>query len=88
MFGIKSGNESEKKLKGTSESCSKNFEFDEKYSCQFGGKYQNECDNYILESHNHETYLQLVKQSTLFLSDNKRCCENNIKKTVEVNFHC
>ena len=40
---------------------------------------QQECDNYILRSINHEMILQKVKKSTLSIFDDKRCYINNIK---------
>ena len=46
---------------------------EEDYNCLFGGEYQNECDNYIIRSINHEKYLQQVKKSTLSIFDDKRC---------------
>ena len=49
------------KSKSISKSQSKNIVFEEYYNCQLGGKYQPECDNYILRSLNHEMYLQQLK---------------------------
>ena len=37
-----------KNLKGVSKSQSKNIKFEEYYNCLFGGKYQQECDNYFI----------------------------------------
>ena len=42
-------------------------------------EYQQECDNYILRSINHEMVLQKVKKSTLSIFDDKRCYINNIE---------
>ena len=41
-------------------------------------KYQQDCDNCIIRSLNHEMYLQLVQKSTLSPFDDKRCYKNNI----------
>ena len=65
MYAFKGGDDSKNKLKGISRSQSKNNKFEEFYICLFGGKYQQECDNYLIRSHNHEMYLQRVRQSTL-----------------------
>ena len=42
-------------------------------------KYQQECDNYINKSINHEMILQRIKKSTLSIFDDKRCYINNIE---------
>ena len=42
-------------------------------------EYQQECDNYILRSINHDMILQKVKKSTLSIFDDKRCYINNIE---------
>ena len=56
------------KLEGISKSQSKNINFEEYYKCLFGRKYQQECDNYIIRSINHEKYLQRVKKiNTIYL---------------------
>ena len=57
MYAFESGNDSKNKLKGISKSYSKNIKFEDYYNCLFGGKYQQECDNYILRSLNHKMYL-------------------------------
>ena len=44
-----------------------------------GKKYQEECENYILSSVNHEMYLQRIKKSTLSIFDHKRCYESKNK---------
>ena len=44
--------------------------------CLDGEDYQQECDNYIIRSINHEIYLQRLKKSTLSLLDDKRCYIN------------
>ena len=48
MYAIECGDDSKNKLKGISKSQSKNIEFEENYNCLFGGKYQQECDNYFV----------------------------------------
>ena len=78
-YAFKCGNDSKKKLKGISKSQSKNIKFEEYYNCLIGREYQQECDNYILRSNNHEMVLQKVKKSTLSIFDDKRCYINNIE---------
>ena len=75
-FKCKNNDENKNKMKGISKSQSKHIKFEEYYNCLFGGEYQKECDNYIIRSLNHETYLQKVKKSTLSLFDDKRCYIN------------
>ena len=58
MYAFKCGDDSKNKLKGISKSQSKNNKFEEFYNCLFGGKYQQECDNYIIRSIKNEMYLQ------------------------------
>ena len=76
-YAFKRGNDSKNKLKGISESYSKNINIEENYICLFGGKFKQECENYILRSINHEMVLQEVKKSTLTIFDDKRCYINN-----------
>ena len=78
-YAFKCGDNSKNKLKGISKSQSKNIKFEEYYNCLFGREYQQECDNYIIRSINHEMVLQKVKKSTLSIFDDKRCYINNIK---------
>ena len=52
------------KLEGISKGQSKNIKIEEYYNCLFGGEYQQECDNYIIRSINHEMKLQRVKKLT------------------------
>ena len=66
-------------LKGISKSQSKNIKFEEYKKCLDGEDYQQECDNYIIKSINHEMVLQKVKKSTLSNFDDKRCYINNIE---------
>ena len=54
MYAFKCGDESKNKLKGISKNQSKNIEFEEYKSCLNGKKYQEECENYMLKSVNHE----------------------------------
>ena len=66
-------------MKGISKSYSRNIKFDEYKKCLYGEEYQQECNNYILRSINHEMVLQKVKKSTLSIFDDKRCYINNIE---------
>ena len=61
MSAFKCGGESKNILNGISKSQSKTIKFEEYYICLFGGKYQQERDNYIIRSINHEMYLHRVK---------------------------
>ena len=76
MYAFKCGDVSKNELKGFSKSQSKNIKFEEYYNRLFAEKYQQECDNYIIRSINHEMYLQRVKKSTLSQFDDKLCYEN------------
>ena len=78
-YAFKCGDNSKNKLKGIYKSQSKNIKFEEYYNCLFGREYQQECDNYILRSINHEMVLQKVKKSTLSVFDDKRCYIINIE---------
>ena len=73
VYAFKCGDDRKNKLKGISKSQPKNNKFEDYYNCLFGGKCQQECDNYIIRSINHEMYLQRVKKSTLSQFDHKRC---------------
>ena len=79
MYAFKCGDDSKNKLKGISKSQSKNIKFEEYKKCLDGESYQQECDNYILRSINHEMLLEKVKKSTLSIFDDKRCYINNIE---------
>ena len=79
MYAFKCGNYSKNKLKGINKSQSKNIKFEEYKKCLDGESYQQECDNYIIRSINHEMVLQKVKKSTLSIFDDKRCYINNIE---------
>ena len=61
MYAFKCDDDSKNKLKGISKSQSKIIKFEDFYNYLFGGNYQQECDNYIIRSINHEIYLQRVK---------------------------
>ena len=61
-YAFKCGNDSKNKLKGISKSQSKNIKFEEYKKCLDGKEYQQECDNFILRSINHEMFLQKVKK--------------------------
>ena len=79
MYAFKCGDDSKNKLKGISKSQSKNIKFEEYKKCLDGEDYQQECDNYIIRTINHDMVLQKVKKSTLSISDDKRCYINNIE---------
>ena len=79
MYAFKCGDDSKNKLKGISISQSKNIKFEEYKKCLDGEDYQQECDNYVIRSINHEMVLQKVKNSTLSVLDDKRCYINNIE---------
>ena len=49
-------------MKMISKSYSKHNKFKEYKNCLDGEEYQEECDNYILKSINHEMYLQKRKK--------------------------
>ena len=82
MYAFKSGNDSKNKLKGVSESQSKNIKFEEHKKCLDGENYQRVCDNYVIRSINHEMVLQKVKKSTLSIFDDKRCYINNMESKL------
>ena len=79
MYAFKCGDDSKNKLKGISNSQSKNIKFEEYKKCLDGEEYQRECNNYIIRSINHEIVLQEVKKSILSIFDDKRCYINNIE---------
>ena len=79
MYSFKCGDNNKNKFKSISKSQSKHIKFEELYNCLFGGKYQKECNIYIIRSINHEMVLQEVKKSTLSIFDDKRCYINNIE---------
>ena len=76
MYAFKCGDDSKSRLKGIFKSYSKNIKFEEYYNCLFGGEYQQENDNYIIQSINQGLKLQRVKKSTLSQFDDKRCYKN------------
>ena len=79
MYAFKCGDGSKNKLKGISKSQSTCFKFEEDDNCLFGGRYQQEFNNYIIRSLNQEMYLQRIKKPTLSLFDDKRCYINKIE---------
>ena len=76
MYAFKCGDDSKNKLKGISKPYSKNIKFEDYSNCLFGGEFQQECDNNILRSVNHDMYVQKVEKSTLSIFDDKRCYIN------------
>ena len=66
-------------MKGISKSQSKNIKFEEYKKCLDGEDYQQECDNFIIRSINHEMVFKKVKKSTSSVFDDKRCYINNIE---------
>ena len=62
MYAFKCGNDSKNKLKGITKSQLKNIKFEEYKKCLDVEEYQQECDNYIIRSTNHEMVLQKVKK--------------------------
>ena len=78
-YAFRYGYDSKNKLKSFPQSCSKNIKFDEYKKCLHGEEHQQESDNYIIRSLNHEMNLQLVQKSALYLFDDKRCYKNNIE---------
>ena len=64
-YSYKLGNTNENKLKGISKSQSKNIKFEEYYNCLFGGDYKKECENFIIQSINHDMYLQKVTKNSI-----------------------
>ena len=78
---MKNNDENKNKIKGVSRSQSNHNKFEEYYICLFGGKYQKQCDIYIIRSLNHEMYPQKVRKSTLSNFDDKRCY---IKETESI----
>ena len=79
MYAFKCGEDSKSKLKDVSKNQSENIRFEEYKKCLDGEVYQEECDNYIIRSINHELYVQKTKKSTLSIFDDKRCYINNIE---------
>ena len=79
IYAFKCGDYSKNKLKGISKSQSMYIKFEEYKKCLDGEEYQQECNNYIIKSINHEMVLQELKKSTLSIFDDKRCYINNIE---------
>ena len=81
MYAFKCGDDSKNKLKGVSKSQSKIIKFEEK-NCLDGEDDQQESDNYIIRSINHEKVLQKFQKSTLSIFDDKRCYISNIESKL------
>ena len=79
MYAYICGNDSKNKLKCISLGQSKNIKLEEYKNCLDGEENQQECDNYIIRSINHDMVLQKVRKSTLSIFDDKRCYINNIE---------
>ena len=62
-YAFKCGDISKNKLKGIYKTYSKENKIDEYKKCLDGEQYQQECDNFIIRSINHELYLQGVKKN-------------------------
>ena len=60
MYSFKCGNHSENKLRGVSKPQSNHINFEEYKNCLYWKKYQEECENSILRSINHEMYLRAI----------------------------
>ena len=76
MYAFNCEDKSKKNLKVFQKDNGEKIKFEEYYNCLFGGKIQQECNNYILRSINHKMYLQEIKKSTLSIFDDKRCYIN------------
>ena len=57
-YSFKCGDDNKSKLKGIFKPQSKHIKFESYKKCLDRAKYQQECDNYILRSLNHEFFLQ------------------------------
>ena len=56
-FKCKSDDKSKNEMKGVSKSQSKHIKFGESRKSLHGERYQEDCENHILRSVNHEMYL-------------------------------
>ena len=79
MYAYRCGDDNKNKFKGVSKSQSKNIKFEGYKKCLDGGKYQRECNNYIIRSIIHEMYLQEVKKIYTIFIRWKRCYIKNIE---------
>ena len=79
MYVFKCGDNSKNILKGIFKSQAKYINFEEYKRCLDGVEYQQEFDNFIIRSFNHEMVLQNVKKSTLSFFDDKRRYIKNIE---------
>ena len=68
MFAFNCGDDSKIKLKGNSNSYSKEDKFEEFQKGLVCGEYQQKCDIYLIRSLNHEMYLQRALNFTLNLN--------------------
>ena len=76
MYFIKCGDDSKSKLKGFPKVSQKLLNL-KNITFVFWAKNQQECENYLIRSPNHEMYLQRVNKSTLYQFDDKRCYKKN-----------
>ena len=67
MYSFKCGDDIKIKLKDISISQSKHIKFEECKKCLDWKKYQDECENYILRSINHEMNRQKIRKNFLNL---------------------
>ena len=67
MNVFKGGVDCKNNLKGVSKTYSENIKFEEYKKCLDDKKYQQECDDYIIRSINHEMYLQKTKKNLHYL---------------------
>ena len=72
MYVFKCGDDSKTKTKRFSKLYSKNIIFEENKKCLDSKKNNEECDNFLLRSVNHDMYLQQIKKISLSFFDDKR----------------
>ena len=77
MFACKCGADSKNKMKCICKPHSKNFKSEDFKKCLDGEKYQSECNNFFLQSIDHDMYLQEYKKLIISLFGNKRCNTSN-----------
>ena len=78
IYAFKCGDDSKNRLKGNSKAQSKDIKFEEYKICLDGEELENECNNYILKSINHDMYMQGIKETTLSIFDDKSNYLDNI----------
>ena len=71
-YALEYGEDSRNKLNCNSKSQSKNISFEEYKVCLDGEENENVCSIFILESINHEMYMQEIKNSTLSIFEYNR----------------